>query len=140
MFIVLCMYMLASFPGSPLAPTKNKNGGGELAWDRFARDVAARRRHSNNYKSRDAIMQPRDWLTRTATIILLKQVSCDCVGETSARVKQQRRRRSTQYVGKTLPIYCYHVPLSKNCYEAMKKDFSWLALHSGVQNKLTTTF
>ena len=64
-------------------------------------------------------MQPHDWLTRTATIVLLKHVSCDCIGEilvlqseTSeilAQFKQQQRRRSTQYVGKTLPIYCYHV-------------------------------
>ena len=56
------------------------------------------------------------------------------VGETSARVKQQRQRRSTQYVGKN---FAY---LLLPCYEAMKKDSSWLALHSGVQNKLTTTF
>ena len=85
-------------------------------------------------------MQPRDWLTRIATLFLLKQVSYDCVGETSARLKQQRRRRSTQYVGKTLPIYYYHVRFEKNCYEAMKKDFSWLALHSGVQNKIKPKF
>ena len=47
----------------------------------FARDIAAQRRHGNNYKSHDPIMQPRDWLTQTATLFLLKQVSCDCVGE-----------------------------------------------------------
>ena len=88
-----------------LSPRPNGKRRGR-AWDRFARDIAVRRRHSNNYKSRDAIMQPRDWLTRTATILLLKQVSGDCVGETSARLKQ-RRRRSTGYVGKTLAIYCY---------------------------------
>ena len=56
-------------------------------------------------------MQARDWLIQTATLFLLKQVSYYCVGETSARVKQQRRQRSTQYVSKTLPIYYYHVPL-----------------------------
>ena len=41
-------------------------------------------------------------------------VSCDCIGETSARFKQQWQWRSTQYVGKTLPIYYYHVPLWSN--------------------------
>ena len=45
---------LASFPGYPLALTKNKNGG--RAWYRFARDITARRRHGNNWKTRDAIM------------------------------------------------------------------------------------
>ena len=64
-----------------------------------------------HYFSDDAIMQPLDWLTQTATILLLKQVSCDCVGETSAWLKQQQQWRSTQHVGKTVPLYCYHVPL-----------------------------
>ena len=49
---------IASFPGSHLAPTKNKRRG--RAWDRFAHDIVARQHHSNNYKSHDAIMQPRD--------------------------------------------------------------------------------
>ena len=52
-------------------------GGGEPGTD--SHDIAAQRHHSNHYKSHDAIMQPHDWLTRTATLI---QVSCDCVGET----------------------------------------------------------
>ena len=115
---------LASFPGSPLAKRRGRT------WYRFACDIAVRRRHSNNYKSRDAIMQPRDWLAQTSMLVLLTQVSCDCIGETLARLRQQRWWRSTQY----------HVQLGKNCYKAMKKDFSWLALHSGVQNKITTTF
>ena len=65
-------------------------------------------------KSRDAIMQPHDWLTRTATLYLLKQVIYDCVSETLAQLKQQQRWRSTQYIGKTLRIYYYHVPLWSN--------------------------
>ena len=44
---------VASFPGSPLAPMKNKNRG--RAWYRFTRDITAKRCHSNNCKSRDAI-------------------------------------------------------------------------------------
>ena len=48
--------LVASFPGSPLTPTENKKKGGR-AWDQFTRDIAARWRHSNNYKSRDAITQ-----------------------------------------------------------------------------------
>ena len=134
-------YWLALFPVSPLTPTKNKNGGGEPGTDSHVIS-----RHNDitaiccfSYKSRDAIMLPCDWPTRTATLLLLKQVSCDCVGETSARLKQQRRWRSTQYVGKTLPFYCYHVLLWKIAM-SMKKDFSSLALHSGVQNKITTAF
>ena len=61
-------------------------------------------------------MQPRDCLSRTAMLLLLKQVSCNCVSATLARIKQQQRWRSTQSLGKTLSIYCYHVSLSKkNC-------------------------
>ena len=36
----LCESCVASLPGSPLALTKNKNGG--RAWYRFARDIVAR--------------------------------------------------------------------------------------------------
>ena len=43
-------------------------------------------------------MQLRDWLTGTAAILLLKQESCNCIGEIMARLKQQGQRRSTQYV------------------------------------------
>ena len=32
------------------------------------------------------------------------------------------------------------VRFEKYCHEAMKKDFTWLALHSDVQNKITATF
>ena len=45
-----------------------------------------------------------------------------------------------KYIGKTLPITVTMFCFEKNCYEAMKKDFCWLVLHSGVQNKITTTF
>ena len=72
--------------------------------------------------------QPCDWLTRAATIL---QVSCDCVAETLARLKQEGQWRSTQYVGKTAYLL---LPCSA------LKDFSWLALHSDVQNKIVTTY
>ena len=121
-----CTSDLASFPGSPLALTQNKKGESQ-----FAHNIAAWGHHSNSYKSHDAIMQCQ-WLTQTTKILLLKQVSWDYVGEISAWLKQQRRQRSTQYIDKTLPIY--------DGYEAKKKDFSWLALHSGLQSKITTTF
>ena len=38
------------------------------------------------------------------------QVSCDCVSETLHGSNSNNEWRSTQwYVGKTFPIYCYHV-------------------------------
>lgn len=58
--------MLASFP--PLTPTKNKKKRGG-AWYRFAHDITAGQCHSNNYK-------------QLLTLLLLEQVSCDCIGET----------------------------------------------------------
>ena len=101
----------------PSPQWKQKRTG--RAWYRFACNIAAQRHHSNNYKSCDAFMQPRDWLTQTATLLLLKQVSCDCVGETSAWLKQQWRRRRTQYVGKILPIYYYHKKLLQGYEERL---------------------
>ena len=58
----------------------------------------------------------------------------------SVRLRHDSNSSDDEVPSKTLPIYCYHVGFEKNCYEVMKKDFSWLALHSGVQNKITTKF
>ena len=49
---------------------------------------------------------PGSPIALTKTILLLKQVSCHCVGETPAWLIQQQQQRNAQYVGKTLPIYC----------------------------------
>ena len=80
---------VASFPGSPLVPMKNKNGGGEPGIDSH---VISRQNDVTAITAK-VVMQlcsiSFEWLTRTATILLLKQVSCDCVGETSAWLKQQ---------------------------------------------------
>ena len=41
--------------------------------------------------------------------------------ETLAQLKQQRWWKSTQYVGKTLPIYYYHLPLWKNLLQGYEE-------------------
>ena len=132
----LCI--VASFPGSPLAPTKNKNGGGEPGTDSHVIsrhvDVTAIITKVVTQLCSHVI----GWLEQLRYTI---QVSCDCVGETSARVKQQWRRRSTQYVGKLcLFILLPCSALKKIATRLWRKTLVWLALHSGVQNKLTTTF
>ena len=126
---------IASFPGSPLAPTKNKNGGGELGTDSHVisrhDDVTAIITKVVTQLCSHVI----GWLEQLGTSELwLRRWDLGTAQTAATAEKYPVRRKNFAYL--LLPCSA----LKKNCYEAMKKDFSWLALHSGVQNKLTTTF
>ena len=85
-----CSLQLALFPGSPLAPTKNKNGGGEPGIDSHVIS-----RHVDITAIIAKIVTKlcshvMGWFEQLR-YLLLKKVSCNFVGETTARFEQQRR-------------------------------------------------
>ena len=106
--------------------SKSSNKGAETA--------LVRRWHSSKSSNKEAV---------TALVRRWHSSKSSNKGAVTALVRRWHSSNSSngrQCVGKSLPIYCYHVQVyKKNCYEAMMKDFSWLALHSGVQNKITAT-
>ena len=97
---------------SPRPDAKYKRRG--RTWYQFTRDIAARWRHSYNYKRCDTSSYTIGWLEQLRYYYW--KVSRDCASETSARLKQQQQWRSTQHVGKTVPIYC--------CYALLRKEIA----------------